>query len=867
MSADVTWILACSVLVMLMQAGFLFLEAGLTRSRNSINVALKHLTDLGVSFVAFWLVGFGLAFGASFGGLFGTDRLLFDFVGRQPFEIALFVFQAMFCGTAVTIVSGAVAGRLRYSWFVALTVVMSAVLYPLAIHAMWNADGWLARLGFVDFAGSTAVHSVGGWAALALILLLGPRAGRFDGDVPFNGSSIPSATLGAILLWVGWIGFNGGSLLAFDARVVPIIAVTVMAGAVGLVVSLAISWTINGQTRVHDPINGLLAGLVAVTASAHLVSAVEAVVIAAAGAGIAMAVERLLVARRIDDAVGAVPVHLGAGVWGTLAVAFVADGEQLGTGHGFVAQLGIQFVGVAATGALVFGAVGVIASVGGRRWPIRVSAEAERVGLNVAEHGAATDLVELVRLLDEQAPVSPASGSPAVTSSETEQIAGHYNRLAVALSDSEYIASVDPLTRLVNRRGFGRSLESLSAQECTVVMFDLCRFGSINGSYGHAAGDEVLVAVAQHLQTRLGPDWTLGRWGGDEFIAVAAGRPEVDPAVLEPITCHLSIGRPAEISVRAGVVQTIGDGAAAPDVIRRASYALDDAKRSGETLVWFDHRLANRQSRAEELAASNGDALETTRLVVVGQTVADAAGGVVGVELLVRWREEDGTLAAPSEIIPIFVEAGRMYDLDLHMLRMAATYVERLGVDGSDIQWVSVNISPSTFTSTTFLDDVRSAVSARNLDPSRLVLEITETEPDGTAVDWQANAHALRSLGVGLAIDDFGSGYSNIERVATLPITHLKLDREIVRSAHGPFREVVRALVRLAQEVGVITIAEAVENAEQASDMTELGIDLIQGFYLHRPEPIENIVGTVRHASADCNAGGRRSVGAVGTRS
>ena len=843
MTADITWVLVCSVLVLLMQGGFLCLETGLTRSKNSINVALKNLTDLGISLLGFWAVGYGLAFGASSAGLVGGSSFFFDFGAAAPLEGVSFLYQALFCGTAVTIMSGAIAGRLRFGWYVALAVVVGAVIYPVTVHWLWSADGWVAQLGFVDFAGSTAVHSVGGWVALALIVALGPRAGRFDGASrpAFTASNLPFATLGVLLLWVGWLGFNGGSSGRFGPEVVPIIAATVMAGATGMVVALIAGRLLSGQTRVNDPINGLLAGLVAITASAHVVSSVETVVIAAVGALVSMAVERWLLAREIDDAVGAVPVHLGAGAWGTIAVAFVANGEQLGTGNGFLAQLGAQIVGVSATAVWVFGTTMTLVVVG-RRWsPPRVSVEAERVGLNVAEHGAATDLVELVQVLDDYASGKRDGGErPEDQSSETGAIAAHYNQVLVALNESEQVAAVDPLTQLLNRRGFTKSLASHEDRPYTIAMFDVCRFGTVNGSYGHGAGDEVLVQVARHLEARLGPGWILGRWGGDEFIAASAGDAEFDPSIVEPIECRLSSGRPVAIAVRAGVLTAINTGGRHDDVFRRVSYALDDAKRTGAAIRWFDRRLAGREQRSRDLSSAIGASLDDTPLVAVGQTVHGSAG-IHGVELLVRWRETDGSLVGPDEILPVFVEAGRLYDLDVHMVHEAARFAAALPA-GDLRPWVSVNISPPSFANPQFIAAVEHAIEVSDADPRSLVVEITEEAPDGQSADWRANAHALRALGVGLAIDDFGSGYSNIERMISLPITHLKFDRDLVVSASGPLKSVVGSLSEIARDAGIVPIAEGVESAAQAATMSELGIELLQGFYFARPAALPDVM-------------------------
>ena len=241
------WILLSAALVFLMQAGFLCLETGLTRTKNSINVALKNVTDFGLSGLLFTLFGFSLMFGATQSGLIGSLDC-FGNGGESPGHTAFFVFQLVFCGTAVTIVSGAVAERMRFGGYLVASALITGA-YVIFGHWVWNGledgstHGWLGMLGFVDFAGSTVVHSVGGWAALALVLVIGPRTGRFDhGCKNPPGHNIPMAMLGTLLLWVGWMGFNGGSTLAMNGAVPGIVANTILAGCAGLCTALLVDW-------------------------------------------------------------------------------------------------------------------------------------------------------------------------------------------------------------------------------------------------------------------------------------------------------------------------------------------------------------------------------------------------------------------------------------------------------------------------------------------------------------------------------------------------------------------------------------------------------------------------------------------------
>ena len=326
---DIFWVLICAGLVFLMQAGFTCLESGLTRSKNSINVAIKNLTDFGISTILFWAFGFALMFGTSSIGWIGSDGF-FSSLDEGSWSSTFFLFEIMFCATAVTIVSGATAERLKFRSYIIVSIILAGLIYPIFGHWVWNgiqtgtSTGWLGTMGFVDFAGSTVVHSVGGWVALAALLVIGPREGRFPPvgtHMKIHGSNLPLSVLGVLLLWIGWFGFNGGSTLALNEQVAGIITNTFLAGASGVMVTLTIGWIIRKQADAELVIFGSIAGLVAITASAHSVSTLSALAIGGIGGGVMLGVDSLLEYLHIDDAVGAIPVHLGAGAWGTLAVA------------------------------------------------------------------------------------------------------------------------------------------------------------------------------------------------------------------------------------------------------------------------------------------------------------------------------------------------------------------------------------------------------------------------------------------------------------------------------------------------------------------------------------------------------------------
>ncbi|GAP38083.1 ammonium transporter [Piscinibacter sakaiensis] len=446
-AVDQLWIVVCAALVFVMQAGFLCLESGLTRQKNSINVAVKNVADFAVATVAYWLVGFGLMFGAGSTGWFGEG--LFGLAGEIPDDAGVqcfLLFQLMFCATATTIVSGAVAERMRFPVYLGVALLVSVAIYPVFGHWAWGgawglaAPGWLARLGFVDFAGSTVVHSVGGWVALVAVWRLGPREGRFVAGEPpraIPASNLPLAMLGALLLAFGWLGFNGGSTLALDRRVPAVLVHTVLAAAAGCVTGMLLTRWRAGHWDVMGVINGLLAGLVAVTAGAHALHPLQALLVGAVGAGVMVAAEAALLRARLDDAVGAIPAHLAAGVWGTLAVGLFGDPALLGTGLGRLEQVGVQLLGIVACAAWCTGATLLVLRLWGPGAGLRIGMADERRGMNVAEHGARTDLVELLEAMEAQRQSGDLRRRvPEEPFTEVGQIAQAYNRVMAALERS-----------------------------------------------------------------------------------------------------------------------------------------------------------------------------------------------------------------------------------------------------------------------------------------------------------------------------------------------------------------------------------------------------------------------------------------------
>ncbi|MGD1922444.1 MAG: ammonium transporter [Pleurocapsa sp.] len=412
---DSIFLLFCSVLVIFMNAGFGMLEAGFCRQKNAVNILAKNLIVFGIATLAYWAVGYGLMYGEG-NAFFGTSGFFFNgdpapygddaYPAAVPAAIS-FLFQVAFAATAATIVSGAVAERIEFSAFLIFSTLLVAVSYSVTGHWVWDG-GWLSELGFSDFAGSTVVHSVGGWAALVGAAFLGPRLGRYQNDrinaIP--GHNMGFATLGCLILWIGWFGFNPGSELAATANV-PYIAVTTnLAAAAGATTATFTTWIKDGKPDLSMIINGILAGLVGITAGCADVNYVSAVIIGAIAGIIVVFSVAFFDSIKIDDPVGATSVHLVCGIWGTLAVGIFGSGNIV-----------TQLIGILAVGAftVIFSAIvwGIIKATMG----MRVHAEDEIRGLDISEHG-----MEAYSGLVKEADVLPANDLDKTMNTEMSKI-------------------------------------------------------------------------------------------------------------------------------------------------------------------------------------------------------------------------------------------------------------------------------------------------------------------------------------------------------------------------------------------------------------------------------------------------------------
>ncbi len=397
--ANNMFLLICAALVIFMNAGFAMVEAGLCRQKNAVNILAKNLIVFALAATAYWFIGYKIMYNADwvipgwlkFGGLFFDPTVTPEMVTEGKLVPSVdFLFQLAFAGTAATIVSGLVAERIKFGEFIIFSLILCGILYPISGSWQWNAgEGWLNKLGFLDFAGSTVVHSFGAWTGLVGAMLLGPRIGKFVDGKPqaIPGHNLAIATLGCLILWLGWYGFNPGSVLAMN-ETVPYIAVTTTLGAAGGgIAATLLSQFTGGKPDLTMTINGILAGLVSVTAGCDGISMPAAWVIGFIGGGLVVWSVALIDGLKIDDPVGAWSVHGTCGIWGTLAVGLFNMDKGLFTGHGF-AQLGIQIVGVVA-----FAVFAVVTSwiawtvIGAVFGGIRVTEQEETEGLDIGEHG------------------------------------------------------------------------------------------------------------------------------------------------------------------------------------------------------------------------------------------------------------------------------------------------------------------------------------------------------------------------------------------------------------------------------------------------------------------------------------------------
>ena len=381
---DSLWIVVAGILVMFMQPGFMLVETGFTRSKNSVNIVMKNFMDFSVGAVSYWAFGFALAYGGTtLGGFLAYGNFFLEG------DAITYFFQVVFAATAATIVSGAVAERTKFSAYLLVQPFICGVIYPIVTHWVWSGQGWLGDLGFIDFAGSGVVHMVGGFAALAGVQIVGPRIGKYDDNgnpqvIP--GSSMVAGALGVFILWFGWYGFNVGSALAaVDVNLAAIAVTTTLSAAAGSITAMYTSM-ISGKPNVGMTLNGALAGLVGITAGCANVNNLGAVLIGLVSGVLVVYSINFLEKRGLDDAVGAISVHGICGIWGVIAVAIFDTADGLFYGGG-TSLFGPQLIGILAIGAWAYGTSFLVFKVIDSTVGLRVTAEEEIAGLDASEHG------------------------------------------------------------------------------------------------------------------------------------------------------------------------------------------------------------------------------------------------------------------------------------------------------------------------------------------------------------------------------------------------------------------------------------------------------------------------------------------------
>ncbi len=501
-----------------MQMGFCALEAGLTRAKNSINVALKNVIDFIFASLLFACIGFALMFGTSLNGIIGTEHFFFQGLGEDSWDWTFMLFQIAFSSAAATIVSGAIAERTKFSGYIFGTIFIVLFIYPFFGHwawgSVWNEEqsGWLENLGFIDFAGSTVVHSVGAWVALAALVVVGPRIGKYnhDGTVnEFSQSNSVMATLGMFFLWIGWFGFNAGSTVTGDESIALVALNTHLSAVAGGLSATLFYWWRHGIPRVDVILNGVLGGLVSITAAVHVVGPIQSIVIGILGGIITtLSLELIDKKLKLDDVIGAVSVHGVAGAWGTIAVALFGYEHLLSTSSR-ITQLGIQLLGVATAFVWAFGMGLLCYWLLKKASLLRVSPEDEAIGLNVSEHGAQISMLDTITSMRE---IAAAKGDLTKKLSvhpgeDTQEINQAFNSLLEKLDEIVTKVKVQAnyvfhSSRKMNEQSY---LLKVSADEQTVFAEDMKRyFDEMKARVGEdVAFDMQVISMIQECFTTM----------------------------------------------------------------------------------------------------------------------------------------------------------------------------------------------------------------------------------------------------------------------------------------------------------------------------------------------------------------------------
>ncbi len=599
---DLLWVLLSAFLVFLMQLGFSLIETGTVRSKNTINVAMKNLIDTIFGIIFFWLIGFGLMFGTDIGGLIGINNFAID--GKDLNQNAFFFFQAMFAATAVTIISGAVAERIKFDGYIIVAIVVTAVIYPIFGHWAWGEHGWLKEIGFVDFAGSTVVHSIGAWIGLAGAVIIGPRLGKFKhGKVNyFAPSNHNFIVFGVFILFFAWFGFNAGSLLQFDPLATLILINTTISAVFGGFGGWLIS--LFNKKRVGAEIFsfGIIAGLVGITAGCDQMNTYQAAFVGFVAALIMYISDKILLEKfQIDDPLSAVAIHGFAGAWGTLAVGIFAPLQNNISRFEFIF---IQLTGIVV--AFIFAtALGIILFLTLHKLQfLRVRKKHEVLGLNVSEHNAKLPWVETIEsIVKIMKTGNIKSKIHEERGTEVGLVARFFNLLLDILRQKQIElkkvnltlknkSEIDPLTKVMNRRALMDKIKNINHKKYPycVSIIDIDKFKSINDTFGHGVGDTTLQKLSEVVNKNIRDEDLFARWGGEEFVLIMFSENlEVAQNVAEKLRIAIEnelFPVVEHITVSIGVSEFKNETDTFDTVLEKADKALYQAKESGRNRVF-----------------------------------------------------------------------------------------------------------------------------------------------------------------------------------------------------------------------------------------------------------------------------------------
>ena len=598
---DHIWVLTCAFLVFLMQLGFSMIETGTVRSKNTINVAMKNLIDTIFGIISFWLIGYGIMFGLDSYGFIGSDSFAID--GSNSSQNSFFFFQAMFAATAVTIISGAVAERMKFNGYIFVAIIVTSFIYPLFGHWAWHDEGWLKELGFTDFAGSTVVHSVGAWIGLVGAVILGPRLGKFSkGKVHyFAPSNHNFIVFGVFILMFAWFGFNGGSLLKFDDLTSLILVNTLIGASFGGAAGWIISLFAKQKVGVEIFAFGILAGLVGITAGCDQFSVYEAAFAGFTAAVVMYIADRVLLYKfKLDDPLSAVAIHGFAGIWGTLCVGFFGS---LPDGLGRFEFIGVQLTGITAAAVVSITLGGILFFALYKFNLLRVQKKHEVLGLNVSEHNAKlpwVDTIESIVKIMKTGNIDKKVYEERGT--EVGLVAKFFNYLLKVLRKEQIKlktmntslkkrSQVDPLTQILNRRGLMEIIGEKNPYDhnITLIIIDIDKFKNINDTYGHNVGDSVLVELSSLVKERTVDEDILVRWGGEEFVVVVYTEDlnitqNIAEELREAIEEH-EFTTVKKVTASFGVSKAKNQAESFADIFEKADKALYDAKQMGRNRV------------------------------------------------------------------------------------------------------------------------------------------------------------------------------------------------------------------------------------------------------------------------------------------